>query len=298
MKRCLEDHPILLADTPANTSTPSDISFVIGHRGMERLPHLLATLRSIAAQSSVSLDCVVIEQDVESRIASMLPAWVRHVHTPPPSIEMPYCRSWAFNIGVKHCRSDVIVLHDNDMLVPIDYAASILSRVRQGCELINLKRFIFYLNKHHTTAVLRGNSDLLDNYPLAIVQNLEAGGSVAVTRAGFERICGMDESFIGWGGEDNEFWERGQTLCVWPYGNLPILHLWHAPQPEKHQLGSAGHARLQHLTNVSVGQRISHLRTEVRGAMSGPFGWKPVDCVESQFTSAQLAGVSGYEANT
>ena len=75
------------------------------------------------------------------------------------------------------------------------------------------------------------HAGLTDAAPEVIVQNLEGGGSVATTREAFESIGGMDESFIGWGGEDNEFWQRAQTCRVWPYGYLPIVHLWRPSQP-------------------------------------------------------------------
>src|ERR1700754_438773 len=135
MKRILVDHPIRRAAAPAKCVHSADVSFIIGHRGLDRLPHLLATLESIAGQQDVSIDCLVIEQDSQPLIAAKLPAWVRHVHPPPPAPDMPYCRSWAFNIGVKHSRGEVLVLHDNDMLVPSDYAANILNHARQGYEL-------------------------------------------------------------------------------------------------------------------------------------------------------------------
>jgi hypothetical protein len=274
MKRALADHPIHRALAPESTTQECEISIVIGHRGVDRLPHLLATLEGIAGQQNVSMDCVVVEQDSEASVAGHLPDWVRYIHTPPPSPDMPYCRSWAFNIGVKHSRGEVLVLHDNDMLVPADYAANILEKVRQGYEVVNLKRFIFYLNEHHTETLFLGKGKMTDEAPHLIVQNLEAGGSVAITRKAYDQIGGMDESFIGWGGEDNEFWERAQTLRVWPYAYLPIVHLWHAAQPGKHQSNNGTHDTLRRLFKTPASERIARLRRADAGEMLGPSGWK------------------------
>jgi GT2 family glycosyltransferase len=142
----------------------------------------------------------------------------------------------------------MLVLHDNDMMVPADYAREILARAAQGYEVMNLKRFIFYLTETHTKEVLADTAEYTDKPSEAIVQNLEGGGSVAIARDAFNRIGGMDESFVGWGGEDNEFWERAQTCRVWPYGYLPLVHLWHQPQPEKHRcVDNGGAARYDRL---------------------------------------------------
>jgi hypothetical protein len=270
LERALRDYPVRRAAAPAGASQAAELSFVIGHRGMERLPHLLATLESIAAQRGTDVDCVVVEQDADPLIAPHLPAWVRHIHTPPPGPTMPYCRSWAFNVAARHCDARVLVLHDNDMLVPADYAAAILRRVNQGAEIVNLKRFIFYLRQDHTQRVLAGEASLTDQAPDAIVQNLEAGGSIAITRDAFDRIGGMDESFVGWGGEDNEFWERAQTLRVWPYGAMPIVHLWHPAQPGKHQPGNARVKQYEALSSQPATARICRLRALARGRPEGP----------------------------
>lgn len=273
MKRALADHPINRVAAPKKQPQSPDISFVIGHRGTDRLPHLLATLESIAGQENATVDCVIIEQDSQSHIAAKLPTWVRHVHTPPPP-DMPYCRSWALNIGVKASRGEVVVLHDNDMLVPTDYAASILSYVRQGYDVVNLKRFIFYLTEQHTQAVFAGTADLTNEAPLVVVQNLEAGGSVALTRRAYEQIGGMDESFIGWGSEDNEFWERAQTRRVWPYAYLPIVHLWHKAQPGKHQADRDTQVVYEKLSEIPLEMRIAQLRRVNAGSMVAPTGWR------------------------
>ena len=277
MQRALAAHPIAHANAPGpQGETPPQIAFLIGHRGVERLPHLMATLGSIAAQEGVRVECIVAEQDAQAQLRGRLPGWVTLLHTPPPAANMPYCRSWAFNIAAQHARAPVLVLHDNDMLVSADYAAQILHRVRQGYDVVNLKRFIFYLSQTHTDGVLDGRAGLLDAAPDVIVQNLEAGGSVGVTRAGFDAIGGMDESFVGWGGEDNEFWERAQTLRAWTWGCLPLVHLWHAAQAGKRdaQYETARHYRA--LAQIDPTERAQLLKSVSRGSPSGPANWPPI----------------------
>lgn len=244
LRRALLDHPIRRAAAPQSRAKP-EATFIIGHRGAERLPHLLATLESIAGQQGAAVECIVLEQDTEARIAGRLPAWVRYFHAPPQEASQAYCRSSAFNAAVPHALSDALILHDNDMLVPQDYAASILQLLDRGFEVVNPKRFIFYLTEQHTRRIFESAAELTDSPPFEIVQNLEGGGSVAITRQAYESIGGFDEAFVGWGGEDVEFWERACTRRVWPFGALPIVHLWHRAQPGKHS-PLAGTLRLYH----------------------------------------------------
>lgn len=272
LRLSLRDHAIRPQVETATTDTVPQVSFIIGHRGDARLPLLTQTLQSIAGQQGVAIECIVVEQESNSRLTSRLPGWVRHVHTPPPSPDMPYCRSWAFNVGAKQARGELLVLHDNDLLVPEDYAAQSWAHLQQGHELINLKRFVFYLNAKHTYALCNGRAQLDDQPPETIMQNAEGGGSIVISRAAFDRIGGMDENFIGWGGEDNEFWERAQTLNVWPYGSLPLVHLWHPAQPGKHRPDVQSLRRHRELTTVDVLERITKLRSIPTGEMPGPNG--------------------------
>lgn len=263
LRKALKAHPVLVADAASTEGAdPPDVSFIIGHRGMQRLPHLLATLRSIAAQQGVSFETIVVEQDSEATLSRHVPQGVRVIHT-PSTPQMPYNRSWAFNAGVKHARGQVLVLHDNDMLIPVDYAAAIAARIRAGYEVVNAKRFIFYLTQAHSEAVMRGDANLLDHAPESIVQNLEGGGSVAITRAAYEAIGGMDESFVGWGGEDNEFWERALTRRTWTWGSMPIVHLWHAAQPGKRDSNYATAVRYRNLSPIDPVARIAALRAKM-----------------------------------
>ena len=273
MRRALADHPIRRLPQPESVAESPKVSFIIGHRGRARLPHLLATLESIAGQQNALIECIVVEQDVEPLLLGRLPGWVRHIHTPPPVADMPYARSWTFNIGVKQARGQILVLHDNDMLVPADYAAQITHHVRQGHEVVNLKRFIFFLDEVYTHNFFASGADLVDATPTSIMQNAEGGGSIAITRAAYDRIGGMDESFIGWGGEDNEFWERAQACKVWPYGSLPIVHLWHSSQPGKFQTENPTLRHYRELSSLPIAERIGRLVTLGQGDMAGPHGY-------------------------
>jgi GT2 family glycosyltransferase len=233
MKKAIADWPISFSDEPAAESLSPEVSFIIGHRGLARLPHLLLTLKTVAAQRGASIECVVVEQSEAPEVKHLLPAWVRYAHTPVPEAGTAYCRSWAFNVGARMARGKLLVLHDNDLLAPRRYAAELLARHSQGYEVINLKRFIFYLSEAQSTRLFSAERFAPTEAPEAVMQNAEGGGGLGVARDAYFAVGGFDESFVGWGGEDNEFWERATTRTVWPYGYLPLVHLWHAPQAGK-----------------------------------------------------------------
>ena len=281
MSRALRDWPIRMAGQPLGIDAertcwngepgagPPDISFVIGHRGLARLPQLLQTLKSIAAQEDVRFECIVVEQDVQPVVRDSLPQWVRYVHTPMADPAMPYCRSWAFNVGANIAKAHGLVFHDNDMLIPVRYAAEIAGRFKLGCEVINLKRFIFYLAGRELDQKSLFESGL--QAVSRVIENLEAGGSVAVARQAWEAIGGFDEEFIGWGGEDIEFWDRCLTRNVWSHGYLPIVHLWHEAQPGRRAVNGLG----LHTVDLTLRRRalkpaarIAELVSRPRGALS------------------------------
>jgi hypothetical protein len=185
---------------------------------------------------------------------------VRHIHAPLAEPEAPYNRSHTFNVGAREARSPVLLLHDNDMLVPRGYARRILRRIDNGYAVVNPKRFIFYLHPQHSQAVLTHGASY-DEVPAEyIVQNLEAGGSMAITAEAYNQVGGMDEAFRGWGGEDNEFWDRCLTLPTWIWGYEPIVHLWHRGQPLKGEGDNPNLERARTLMIRPARERIEDLR--------------------------------------
>lgn len=279
MRRALTDHPIRFSARPARASAP-DVTFIIGHRGEERVPLLEAVLHAIAAQEHVSIECIVVQQEQACTLQGRLPSWVSLIHTPPSDADLGFSRSWAFNVGARHAHSPVLVLHDNDMLPPVDYASRIVRCIQAGYQVVNLKRFIFYLDKSGSERILTSRPNCVGLLPLdAIIQNAEGGGSIAITASAFDAIGGMDESFAGWGGEDTEFWERASVLKVWPWGDLPLVHLWHPAQPGKHET-TRRTARLYRIVSASPGsERVARLRDRPRGRLEGPFADPELDSV-------------------
>lgn len=254
----LRDCPIRLLEAPEETAADGlapGVSFIVGHRGLDRLPQLLLALQSIAAQTGVSFECIVVEQDASPLVRDDLPDWVRYVHDPIGVPETPYSRSRAFNAGAALARGRVLILHDNDLLVPERYAEHAWKLVEEGFEVVNLKRFIFYRSE----GIQAGQSPLAGNVE-SVLENATGGGSLAVARETFEALGRMDDSFEGWGGEDVEFWQRARTRRVWNCGFLPLVHLWHSDQPGKTPAKKTpGMARLEQLSEIPPERRIETL---------------------------------------
>ncbi len=270
MRRSLARWPVAMRDAPAAMSGPPRLSFLIGHRGTRRLPHLLATLRNIAGQSGVAFECIVVEQSVVPEIERFLPPWVRYLHTPLPRPDLPYCRSWAFNVAIRQARSDVFVFHDNDVLVPERYAYEAVQRVSEGYSFVDLKRFIFYLRDDATARVFVTGA-APRGVPALVVQNLTGGLTVVARRDAFDAIGGFDESYVGWGGEDNDFMDRAEIAGgVYRFGYLPMLHLEHPPQPGKSTQTSDAIQRYRLMETVDPATRIARLRSIEQGRMDGP----------------------------
>jgi hypothetical protein len=238
-----------------------------------RRPHLLATIESLSSQSIAS-EVLVVEQAASSSLVGSLPAHVRHVVVSAGE-ELPFSRSWLFNVGARHATGRILVFHDGDLLAPADYARELVRLVNQGFQAARLCRFVFYLDESGTARVL-GDGAVLHETPRAVVQNA-VGGTVAVTREAYEEIGGHDEAFLGWGGEDNEFFDRLTTLRLYRWGYLPFVHLEHPIQPEARR-NVATSSLMERRLATPPGARAERLRSLPWGSVSGPVALEETTC--------------------
>lgn len=248
MRRALQQWPISFTNRQDSSAKP-DVSFVIPHRGLARMPLLQRVIRSVLAQDDVAVECVVVEQS-ESLELHGLPEEVRNIHLPHPEDPDTWRKSWALNVGVAAARAEIVVCHDGDILVPSAYASEIVRHLREGpFDVAYLQRFLFYLTQ---SASNEGNIEAtLRTGDCESVHQNWVGGTFAIRRSAFLEIGGMDESFVGWGGEDNEFHDRCSLLRRCTFGYLPFVHLWHPPQP----------------TKVSTARDNAHAQTRAKMAM-------------------------------
>lgn len=265
--------PLCLATVPASPVGPGpDVSFIIGHRGEARVSLLRTTIASLLAQMGCRTEVIVVEQSPEPLLPDCLPADVRLVPQRPPHSGMPYSRSWAFNAGARKAKGRLLVFHDNDVLAPKGYASELLRLADEGFEAFRLQRFVFYLDEGATAAVVAGSGpgplDLRGLQPEFVRQNCQ-GHTIAITREAYFRIGGHDEAFLGWGGEDNEFYDRCRLIRFHPWGYLPFVHLWHAPQPGKsNPAGTLAH--LEEVMAVPREERARRLAAFPIGSPDGP----------------------------
>jgi len=268
MKRALRDWPVAFSEKPEEKQDKVEISFIIGFRGRTRLANLLTSLRSIAAQVDVLLECIVVEQAVREEIRADLPAWVRYIHTSPPDPDMLFNRSWALNVGARAAHGKILVFHDCDVCVPIHYARELLVLFNQGVQVMRLQRFVFFLDESASGIIVEKNVIPETVTRNTVVQN-SAGCTMAAARDAFFGIGGFDEAFVGWGWEDNEFSQRFTMIREYSFMYLPFIHLHHDPQPEAGRHNN--HLLFHKRSAISPEQRVEELKARHFGNPAKPY---------------------------
>ena len=173
----------------------------------------------------------------------------------------PFSKAAAVNNAFRKSRGDIIVILDADALLPaeiIEFCAARLRRDRHAGVRT------WYVPYAHLFRLRRPTTErLLESdpcHPLWIsspppawdIDSKDGSGPINIygamcqimPREAFETIGGMDEEFVGWGGEDvSTFY----ALCtLWgpvQYTDNDILHLWH-PSVISSQVGASWQVKM------------------------------------------------------
>lgn len=263
LHHCLKYWPVNLDSSSNFRLNPNpEVSIIVGVRGNNRLSQFLSCLASLKAQKKVDFEIIIVEQSWKKEFENLLPEGIRYFYQKCPLKETPYNRSWAFNFGVKQAKGKYVILHDADMIVPEMFAESVASVLKRGIEAVRLPRLIFYLDQQ-TSEYFQCNKSLPKEIFIdEVVANNRT--PVATTKEAYLSIGGHDESFWGWGGEDDEFIDRLRTLKISEGGYLPIIHLWHPIAPKKAN-GDRNAQLCDDRLMIPAQERIYRLRERVWG---------------------------------
>ena len=131
MQTALHEWPIRFADRQPVFEGQPRISFVIAHSGEARLPQLIQTLRSLFAQEGVYCECIVVDQS-PAPLLDRLPQGTVYRHLDKSGMTPGWRKSWAFNVGARLARADILVFHDGDICAPAGYARELLQVMGEG----------------------------------------------------------------------------------------------------------------------------------------------------------------------
>lgn len=124
----------------------------------------------------------------------------------------PFCRGHAVNNAVAQAPdADVYIIPDVDFVLA-DTAQVVRgaeTALRDECYVVCYS-VMEVLNQEGTEAIRAGSWDLRDNIIESVA--LIWGGMNACPRVLFERVCGFDERFSGWGAEDIAFLVSVSTM--------------------------------------------------------------------------------------
>lgn len=209
-------------------------TYIIGYRHTtDRFRLLKKTLDWI--NSFTGAQVILVEQDKHSKI-SHIDLKCKHIFI---KNEKEYNRSWAFNIGTKNAKTNLIIFGDSDLIMNPDQFISgikMLDRydvVSPYNSVIDLEPSEINLSLRDILKINRPGRGENDNQKINLT-----GGIVMFRKDAIINIGGWSELFEGWGGEDDFQTIKVKKLLTWVELKAKCYHLYHNKQeinPIKYQ---------------------------------------------------------------
>jgi hypothetical protein len=215
-----------------------------------RLRNLLASLLTLNDQSYPRdrYRLVVIESDDESRHREVIQPLVDQYHF----VQRPGLinKAWTLNVGVVAGvgAAEAICLLDADVLADREFIARNAERFHRPDAGGHLPyRNMHCLSEKATTEAIgqriTGGAAQPDVQALrGFVMRRPPGCCIWARTSAFFKIGGVDERFVGWGGDDNDFVYRMDMNVPFDHYDDQLLHMWHPPSSEIDKNGDLPHS--------------------------------------------------------
>lgn len=239
-----------------------EVTVVIPHRGLDRLPLLDACLAGLRRVSGIA-EVLVVELAADSLAGEVCTRrGARHL----------FCRTTeafekgrALNIATPFAGTDFILWLDNDMLLPADFLVTALAEMRaRGLDSLTPWHFQHYLSEPDSTAVIADARPPDQCTPVRRVQSGRGwvGAAELVRRAFLLSHGGVPSGFLGWGGEDNAWIIKARLLGLQAASRneaQTAYHLFH-PTSNGYAYGAALKANPHYPANLALMRRMQALR--------------------------------------
>jgi predicted glycosyltransferase involved in capsule biosynthesis len=234
-------------------------TYIIGYRHKpDRINNLRRVLDWINGFQGAEI--ILIEQDKHSKI-SHLNLKAKHIFL---KSNMPYNKSWAFNVALKRALSNVIVFADSDLIMDPNAFIEGLKKL-QEFEMVNPYNSVIDLDYRESSYQLgdmikinrsgRGENDH-QKVPLC-------GGICMFRKDVIVKIGGWDESFISWGCEDDYVSTKTKMFLNWTEMPNKCYHLNHERKEPDMNLYKRNLLLLQKLNSLSKEDTMKHINNSI-----------------------------------
>lgn len=241
--------------TPVDTlSTVPKIAYVVPCRDMDRTHSIKSVIMNIVGQSFPEIEIWLVEQDVKRKLRRDIAPLINHLFVDGRGNPL-FNKSLAFNAAVAKCESDLIVLHDADMLARVDYTKAIFKSL-QNHEAVHICGRVIYVNRGCTDNI-NAHGRIHDDTSFDRTVDYFEGGSLAVRSSAYWKYGGFNEDYWGYGCEDCDFYTRISSSPTWLCTNeFDLVHLWHGRASGWHAHHKANIATQSALSALPVAYRI------------------------------------------
>lgn len=237
------------------------LTFIICYRhNIERLKNLKRTLDWMNSFSNCEI--ILVEQDKTPKVSHLnLPCKYIFIKT-----NLPFNKSWGFNVGLKYASSDVITFTDSDLIMNQENFIKALNMLSEN-DMVNPYTSVIDLTPQETNMNMnnilkidrpgRGENDH-QKVPLC-------GGTCIFRKEAIAKIGGWNEDFIGWGAEDDELSIRVKKYLKWTELKGSCYHLYHsrpAPDPTNYNRNLTLLNKISNLTDQQTQNMIQKMTTK------------------------------------
>lgn len=233
-------------------------TFILAYRHkIDRISNLKRVLEWILGFNGVEV--IVVEQDKSPKLPDFSLKGFKYIFT---ESNLPFNKSWAFNVALKYASSKIVVFGDSDLIMdPNEFISSL--RMLDTYECINPYSKVIDLEPNENQLPIEHLHKISRNYrgEVDIQKTPISGGIIMFRKESIIKIGGFDQNFIGWGGEDDYQSFKIKQLLSWGENDYRCYHLYHDKVRPEAAYYQRNLQLLQKLTSFTKEQTIKYIES-------------------------------------